>query len=123
MPDHLHALIGIDGHDSLSQLIRDFKRITAKLSGVGWQRNFFDHRLREMSWGDWDGLNGVEIELRRVEIDRHGELLETIDDVAHTAEVIWLLHFTLTRELFAFRCDSDLGQYAALRAGFGIGAS
>ena len=46
MPDHLHALIGIDGHDSLSQLIRDYKRITAKLSGVEWQRNFFDHRLR-----------------------------------------------------------------------------
>src|SRR5262245_51999233 len=46
MPDHLHALIGIDGRDSLSRLIRDYKRITAKLSGVGWQRNFFDHRLR-----------------------------------------------------------------------------
>lgn len=27
----------------------------------------------------------------------------------------------ITRELFSFRCDSDLGQYAALRAGFGIG--
>jgi DNA-binding transcriptional LysR family regulator len=27
----------------------------------------------------------------------------------------------LTRELFAFRCDSDIAQYAALRAGFGIG--
>jgi DNA-binding transcriptional LysR family regulator len=27
----------------------------------------------------------------------------------------------LHRELFAFRCDSDLGQYAALKAGFGIG--
>ncbi len=27
----------------------------------------------------------------------------------------------LRRELFAFRCDSDIGQYAALRAGFGIG--
>jgi DNA-binding transcriptional LysR family regulator len=27
----------------------------------------------------------------------------------------------LTREVFAFRCDSDVGQYAALRAGFGIG--
>lgn len=27
----------------------------------------------------------------------------------------------LTREVFAFRCDSDIGQYAALRAGFGIG--
>jgi molybdate transport repressor ModE-like protein len=28
---------------------------------------------------------------------------------------------TLTRDLFAFRCDSDLAQLAALRAGFGIG--
>jgi REP element-mobilizing transposase RayT len=46
MPDHLHVLIGIDGRDSLSQLIRDFKRTTAKLSGVEWQRNFFDHCLR-----------------------------------------------------------------------------
>lgn len=27
----------------------------------------------------------------------------------------------LTREMFNFRCDSDVGQYAALRAGFGIG--
>lgn len=31
------------------------------------------------------------------------------------------LGLPLTRELFAFRCDSDIGQYAALRAGFGIG--
>jgi len=46
MPDHLHALIAIDSRDSLSQLIRDYKRITSKLSGVEWQRNFFDHRLR-----------------------------------------------------------------------------
>lgn len=27
----------------------------------------------------------------------------------------------LTRELFAFRCDSDIGQFAALKAGFGFG--
>jgi DNA-binding transcriptional LysR family regulator len=27
----------------------------------------------------------------------------------------------LTRELFGFRCDSDLGQYAAISAGFGVG--
>ena len=46
MPDHLHALIGIDGQSSLSQLIRHYKRITAKMAGVNWQRNFFDHRLR-----------------------------------------------------------------------------
>jgi DNA-binding transcriptional LysR family regulator len=30
--------------------------------------------------------------------------------------------FKVSRELFAFRCDNDLGQLAALRAGFGIGA-
>ena len=46
MPDHLHALIGVDGRDSLSQLVRDYKRITAKMAGIRWQRNFFDHRLR-----------------------------------------------------------------------------
>lgn len=31
------------------------------------------------------------------------------------------LALPLTRDLFAFRCDSDLGQYAAIKAGFGIG--
>jgi hypothetical protein len=36
----------VDGRDSLSQLIRDYKRITAKLANIEWQRNFFDHRLR-----------------------------------------------------------------------------
>jgi putative transposase len=46
MPDHLHGLIGVDGRDSLSQLVRDYKRITARMAGVRWQRNFFDHRLR-----------------------------------------------------------------------------
>ena len=46
MPDHLHALVGVDGQASLGKLIRDYKRITAKIAGVGGQRNFFDHRLR-----------------------------------------------------------------------------
>jgi REP-associated tyrosine transposase len=46
MPDHLHALIGVGGQSSLSELIRNYKRITAKMAGVRWQRNFFDHRLR-----------------------------------------------------------------------------
>jgi DNA-binding transcriptional LysR family regulator len=31
------------------------------------------------------------------------------------------LPIPITRDIFAFRCDSDLGQYAALKAGFGIG--
>ncbi len=46
MPDHLHALIGVDGRTSLAQLMRDYKRITTKMAGVEWQSNFFDHRLR-----------------------------------------------------------------------------
>src|SRR5262249_2016053 len=46
MLDHLPALIGVDGQTLLSQLIRDYKRITARIAGVTWQRNFFDHRLR-----------------------------------------------------------------------------
>jgi DNA-binding transcriptional LysR family regulator len=31
------------------------------------------------------------------------------------------LPMPITREMFAFRCDSDLAQYAAIKAGFGIG--
>jgi DNA-binding transcriptional LysR family regulator len=31
------------------------------------------------------------------------------------------LGLPVSRELFSFRCDSDLGQYAALKAGFGVG--
>lgn len=29
--------------------------------------------------------------------------------------------FPVTRDIFAFRCDSDIGQYAQLKAGFGLG--
>jgi len=39
-------LVGIPGDASLSNLVRDFKRITARIAGIRWQRNFFDHRLR-----------------------------------------------------------------------------
>ena len=39
-------LIGIDADTDLSNLIRDFKRITSRRGNIAWQRNFFDHRLR-----------------------------------------------------------------------------
>jgi putative transposase len=48
MPDHLHMLIGVPGDAQLSNLIRDFKRITARTGEIAWQRNFFDHRLRHV---------------------------------------------------------------------------
>jgi putative transposase len=46
MPDHLHMLIGVPGNARLSNLVRDFKRITTRIAKIDWQRNFFDHRLR-----------------------------------------------------------------------------
>lgn len=46
MPDHAHMLIAVPGDAVLSSLIRDFKRITARIAKIDWQRNFFDHRLR-----------------------------------------------------------------------------
>jgi len=42
-------------------------------------------------------------------------------DKAPSVRGLTLPSFALGRELFSFRCDSDIGQYAALRAGFGIG--
>jgi DNA-binding transcriptional LysR family regulator len=42
-------------------------------------------------------------------------------DTAASVTRLPKLDLPLSRELFSFRCDSDVGQYAALRAGFGIG--
>jgi putative transposase len=39
-------LVSVPGDAELARLIRDFKRITARVVKVRWQRNFFDHRLR-----------------------------------------------------------------------------
>ena len=47
MPDHLHLLVGIEGEDSHSEIIRNFKRATARFAHIDWQRNFFDHRIRQ----------------------------------------------------------------------------
>jgi DNA-binding transcriptional LysR family regulator len=42
-------------------------------------------------------------------------------DTAASVRRLPSVGFPLSRELFSYRCDSDVGQYAALRAGFGIG--
>jgi DNA-binding transcriptional LysR family regulator len=43
------------------------------------------------------------------------------DRIVPSAEFLKAAPLPVTRELFAFRCDNDLAQLAALRAGFGIG--
>jgi DNA-binding transcriptional LysR family regulator len=42
-------------------------------------------------------------------------------DTAPPTRPVPNLPVPITRDIFAFRCDSDLGQYAAIKAGFGIG--
>jgi len=42
-------------------------------------------------------------------------------DSAASIQRLPALGVTVSRDLFAFRCDSDVAQYAAIRAGFGIG--
>jgi broad specificity phosphatase PhoE len=44
--------------------VRETLVLAAEAAGLRHDEACFDHRLREMSWGDWDGLNGHEIEAR-----------------------------------------------------------
>jgi broad specificity phosphatase PhoE len=44
--------------------VRETLTIAAAAAGLTHDEKCLDHRLREMSWGDWDGLNGAEIEAR-----------------------------------------------------------
>lgn len=46
MPDHLHALMVFPAGQDLSKVVRDWKRFTARNTGIRWQRDFFDHRIR-----------------------------------------------------------------------------
>ena len=46
MPDHLHAILSLPGARKLESVISSWKRLTAKLLKIRWQRGFFDHRLR-----------------------------------------------------------------------------
>ena len=46
MPDHVHALIAPAPDRILSRLVGDWKRYTATRANIGWQKNFFEHRLR-----------------------------------------------------------------------------
>jgi hypothetical protein len=48
MPDHLHALISFrwDPGNGMMNLIRAWKRHTSRHCGIAWQRDYFDHRIR-----------------------------------------------------------------------------
>jgi REP element-mobilizing transposase RayT len=46
MPDHLHAILAFPAESGLVASVRNWKRFVATKPGVVWQRDFFDHRLR-----------------------------------------------------------------------------
>ena len=46
MPDHAHALLAFPREPGMSVVLRNWKRGAARLQGVRWQENYFDHRIR-----------------------------------------------------------------------------
>jgi REP element-mobilizing transposase RayT len=48
MPDHLHGLFEFPGEKTMKNAIASFKSWLAKTEGIRWQRDFFDHRLRNL---------------------------------------------------------------------------
>ena len=46
MPDHLHALLAFPRHEAMSEVVRRFKRASARCQGLKWQDGYFDHRIR-----------------------------------------------------------------------------
>ncbi|EEF62067.1 REP-associated tyrosine transposase [Pedosphaera parvula] len=47
MPDHLHAILAFPPEPGMKTTIKNWKKYVAGRHGVDWQRDFFDHRLRD----------------------------------------------------------------------------
>ena len=47
MPDHLHAVIIFPREPGMKTTVSNWKRFLTAKHGVKWQRDFFDHRLRD----------------------------------------------------------------------------
>jgi putative transposase len=46
MPDHLHSILAFPPAPGLKTTVTNWKKFVARQHGVEWQRDFFDHRLR-----------------------------------------------------------------------------
>ena len=47
MPDHLHGVLAFPAKPGMKMAIRNWKRFLARHWNIDWQRDFFDHRLRD----------------------------------------------------------------------------
>jgi putative transposase len=52
LPDHLHALLSFARDESMSDVIRDWKRFHARMNHVIWPAGYFDRRLRADERGE-----------------------------------------------------------------------
>ena len=46
MPDHIHAILTFNLECGIRQTISNWKGYQAKICGIQWQSDFFEHRLR-----------------------------------------------------------------------------
>ena len=47
MPDHLHAIIAFPRESGMRKAVANWKHFLAAHQKIDWQRDFFDHRLRD----------------------------------------------------------------------------
>ena len=47
MPDHLHAIMSFPQTPGMLHTLGQWKRFAARERHIDWQRDFFDHRLRD----------------------------------------------------------------------------
>ncbi len=47
MPDHLHAILASGREPGMKAVVANWKRFLAAKHDIQWQRDFFDHRLRD----------------------------------------------------------------------------
>jgi REP element-mobilizing transposase RayT len=48
MPDHVHALLAFPANRRMKTTLAAWKSYAAKATGIAWQRDFFDHRPRNL---------------------------------------------------------------------------
>jgi len=47
MPDHLHGIVAFPPEPGMQTVVTNWKKFLARKHGIAWQRDFFDHRLRD----------------------------------------------------------------------------
>ena len=47
MSDHLHATMAFPREPGMATIVKNWKKFVAGEHGIAWQRDFFDHRLRD----------------------------------------------------------------------------